>query len=152
MINIKNFDSNLLDIRKLSSKSTDDVIYNIKYYHIESLDSEDPLYLIFNNVDDGYLEEEGNRNKCLILNSLDKNKEVLKKYTKLWNEIKNQIEAINGSKAIEYKKDFMKIRFKWGDDLLLDEMLNNPSMIIVVRRFSRRQQVLSTSLFTKMFI
>ena len=112
MINIKKFDSNLLDIRKLSSKSTNDVIYNIKHYHMESLDSEDPLYLIFNNVDDRYLEEEGNRDKCLILNSLDKNKEVLKKYTKLWNEIKNQIETINGSKAIEYKKDFMKIRFK----------------------------------------
>ena len=31
MINIKNFDPNLLDIDKISSKSTNSVIYNIKY-------------------------------------------------------------------------------------------------------------------------
>ena len=41
MINIKNFDPNLLNIEKISFKSSDTVIYNIRYR-------------IFNNVD-GYI-------------------------------------------------------------------------------------------------
>ena len=80
MINIKNFDSNLLNIEKTSFKSTDAVIYNIQYITMESLDhvnidSENPLYLIFNNVD-GYIEE-SNGDKYLVFASTDKNKEVL---------------------------------------------------------------------------
>ena len=51
MINIKSFDSNLLNIDKIY---TDAVIYNIGYITKESLDhvntgSKNPLYLIFKN-------------------------------------------------------------------------------------------------------
>ena len=37
-----------------------------------------------------------------------KNKEVLKKYTELWDWIKNEIETINGVKKSEYNKIFWK--------------------------------------------
>ena len=77
----------------MSFKSTDIGIYHTEYtimkslesiYHTEytimkSLDSQNPLYLIFNNVD-GYIEE-GIGNKYVIVASTDNNKEVLKKYT-----------------------------------------------------------------------
>ena len=56
-----------------------------------------------------------------------------KKYTELWNEIKNQIKTTNGGEPIEYKKDFMKIRFESDDDLPLGEILSIPSMIVVTR-------------------
>ena len=36
----------------------------------------------------------------------ENNKKLLAKYTKLWDEIKNQIETINGGKPIKYKKGF----------------------------------------------
>ena len=92
----------------------------------ENIDSENPLFLIFNNVD-GYIEcnsiEESNGNKYLIFVSTDKNKEVLKKYKELWDEIKNQIETRNGGKPMEYKKDFLKIRFESDDDLPLGNIL-----------------------------
>ena len=61
----------------------------------------------------------------------DKKKEILEKYAKLWNEIKNQIETINGGKRIEYKKDFMKIRFESDDDLSLGKVLSIHNLIIV---------------------
>ena len=115
MIDIKNFDSNLLDIFKLSSETTDEIICDIKYYDMESHNSEDLPYLIFSNVV-RYIEESSG-DKCVIIGSTDKSKEVLTKYTELWNEIKNQIDTINGGKSIKYKKDFMKIRFKTGDNL-----------------------------------
>ena len=40
MINIKNFDPNLINIDKISFKSTDSVIDKIKYIIMESLDHE----------------------------------------------------------------------------------------------------------------
>ena len=82
MINIKNFDPNLLDIRKLSSKTTDCVIYSIKYINHVNIVCKNSLYLIFNNVD-GYIEEENSGNKYLIIASVDKIKEVLTKHTEL---------------------------------------------------------------------
>ena len=45
-----------------------------------------------------------NGNKYLTFASTDKNKEVLKKYTELWNEIKCQIKAINGGKQVNMEK------------------------------------------------
>ena len=68
----------------------------------------------------------------MIFASTDKNKEVLKNYTKLWDKIKNQIETISGNKPTEYKKDFMKIRFESHDDLTLGKTLSIPVCAIAV--------------------
>ena len=104
MINIKNFDPNLLKIDKKSYKNID--IYYIGYITVKDSDyvkinSVNPLYLIINEVD-GYIKEE-NGNTYLTLVFTDKNKEVLTKNTELWDGIKNEIKTINGSKAGEYK-------------------------------------------------
>ena len=66
MINIKNFDTNLLNIDKLSFKTDDSVIYNITI----NTDNKNSFYLIFNKVD-GYIEE-NNEEKYLIFASTDK--------------------------------------------------------------------------------
>ena len=84
MINIKNFDPNLLKIDKTSYKNID--IYYIGYTTIKDSDyvkmnSVNPLYLI-TDEGDGYFKE-NNGNKYLVLDSTDKNKELLKKYTEL---------------------------------------------------------------------
>ena len=72
------------------------------------------------------------KDKYLVFDSRNENKEVLKKYTQLWDEIKNQIETINGGKTIKYKKDFMKIRLESDNKLHLGKILSIPGMIIVV--------------------
>ena len=54
------------------------------------------MHLIIGKVD-GNIEED-NGNKYLVFDSTDENKEVLKKYTELWDGIKNEIETINGGK------------------------------------------------------
>ena len=96
MINIKNLDPSLLEINKLScEKANINIninihhinihhihssinIHHIEYITMRSLDhvninSGNPLYLIFNNVD-GYVIEESNRDKYLIFASTNKNK------------------------------------------------------------------------------
>ena len=55
----------------------------------------------------------------MIFASTEKNKMMLKNYTELWDEIKEQIQLISGDKMIKYSKDFTKIKFKTNDDLPL---------------------------------
>ena len=50
--------------------------------------------------------EEKNRNKYLVLDDVNENKEVSKKYEEVWEGIKKEIGMINGGKKIEYGKDF----------------------------------------------
>ena len=69
----------------------------------------------------------------MIFDSKDENKEVLKKYTKLWDGIKNETETINGNKKGEYDKDFMKIKFDTDDNLSLNKTLTLHNMTIIIR-------------------
>ena len=50
--------------------------------------------------------EEKRRNKYLVLDDVDENKEVSKKYEEVWEDVKKEIETINGGEKIEYVKDF----------------------------------------------
>ena len=53
----------------------------------------------------GHFEEESG-NKYLVLDDVDEKKEVLKKYEKVWEGVKKEIEMINGGEKIEYGEDF----------------------------------------------
>ena len=77
--------------------------------------------------------EENNGNKYLSFASTDKNEEVLKKYTKLWDEIKYHIQTINSVKSGEYEKDYMRIKFNSDDDLPLNKILTLHMLTIIVR-------------------
>ena len=73
----------------------------------EGIYSVNPLYLQIDHAS-GYIEEKKG-NKCLIFDSVDKNKKVSKKYADVWDGIKNKIKAINGDKENDYGKDYIKI-------------------------------------------
>ena len=117
MINIKKIDSNLLKIDKKSYKNTG--IYYIRYITMKSINDYENincvnlLYLIIGEVD-GYIEK-SNGNKYLFSASTDKNKKVLKTYTKLWDEVKYHIQTKNAGKSGEYEKKLLEnhIQFRW---------------------------------------
>ena len=102
----------------------------MKDFSYLNINSVNPLYLIIDEVD-GYIERK-NGNKYLILDSTDKNKKVLIKYTKLWDGIKNSIEKINNGSG-EYGNDFMKIKFNSDDNLPLNKTLKLPNMTTTIR-------------------
>ena len=115
MTNIKNFNPSLLSIDKISFE---------KYYeteHFKNFSNKNSLYLVFNNVD-AYIDynptEDDSVTKYLAFVFTDKNREALKNYTELWDEIKDQInKTINSDNPIKYGEDFMKARFESNDDL-----------------------------------
>ena len=93
IINLKNFESNLLKIDKKSYKSID--IYYIGYITIKKIDdcenihSVNPLYLLVNHAS-GYIEEK-NGNKYLIFDdSVNENKGLLKNMQMFGMELKTK--------------------------------------------------------------
>ena len=60
-----------------------------------------PLYLIVGVVEE-YIEEK-NWNKYLVFASADKNKEVLEKYTEIWDKTKSLIKKISDKQVIMMK-------------------------------------------------
>ena len=62
-----------------------------------------PLYLRITHAN-GYIEEI-NENKYLIFESIDENKELLKKYNDAFNGIRDEIKTINGGKENDYENN-----------------------------------------------
>ena len=58
-----------------------------------NINSVNPLYLRINHAD-GYIEEKG-VNKYLVFDSTDENKDLLKKYNDVFNEIMGKIKEIS---------------------------------------------------------
>ena len=117
IVNIKDFDTNLLKINKLSYKGVFSLnIYFIKYISTKNLNhmgvnhDKDFLCLFLDDLD-GYIKEDDGI-KHLVFTPAEKNKEALKNYKNFWEEIKRQIESINDDETIEYRKDFLKSKFE----------------------------------------
>ena len=110
LINIKDFDARLLKLDKKTSIGLG--IYYIGYVTKKpewNVNSVNPLYLMINRID-GFIEEK-NGDKYLNIADTNRNSEVLKKYSEVWNGIKDCIEKINNNKLGEYHKDYMKIKY-----------------------------------------
>ena len=121
MINIKNFDSNLL---KIDKKSHEDInIYYIGYIMIkkfsdcENIHSVNPLYLIIHSAT-GYFKEK-NGEKYLILDSIDKYEEVCSR--------------TNIGKELFYEKIYARIGINTDDDLPLNKQLKFRTLTIIIR-------------------
>ena len=72
------------------------------------------LYLIIQKATEHI--EEKKENKYLVFPTTDENKEVLKKYTQLWDRIKNEIETKKKRWYVgKREKKFMKIKFSSDD-------------------------------------
>ena len=65
----------------------------------------------------------------------DRNSEALKKYSEVWNGIKDCIEKNNkdDSKLKVYEKEYMRIKFKTEDNVPLNKVLYFINTIIVIR-------------------
>ena len=130
MINIKNFDSNLLKIDKKLYKDFD--IYYVGYITIKKIDKfsdyenihrVNPLYLIIHSATRYFKEK--NREKYLVLDLIDK-------YEEIFSGIKSKIETIN-SEQLFYENHYQKIGVNTDDNAALNKKLKFPSLKIIIR-------------------
>ena len=94
------------------------------------IDSVNTLYLIIAKVN-GYFEEI-NKGKYLTLVPTNESKEKIKKYEELWSKIRYIIRSMTKN-SDDYDEKYMKVKFNSDDELPLNKIIENPSMIIVVR-------------------
>ena len=95
-----------------------------------NINSVNPLYLGITCVN-GYIEEK-DANKYLVFDSTDENKELFKKYSDVFNGIKDKIKKIDNNDS-DYEKEYMKIKFNSDDDLPLNKLLKFRLMTITIR-------------------
>ena len=125
----------MLKVDKKNYKEID--VYYIGYVtfkeiaNCNNINSVNPLYLMIDKMI-GHFEEK-NGNKYLVLDDVNENKEVSKKYEKVWDGIKREIETINGVKKNEYGKDFKKIRFEYNDDLPMNKTIKLLLLTIIIK-------------------
>ena len=167
IIDLKKFDTGLLKIGKKSYKKIG--VYNIGYITKKKIDdyeniySVNPLYLIIANVSgyidekdlqtlylnidhaSGYIKEKG-VNKYLVFDSTDENKELLTKYSDVWNGIKNKIKEVDDIE-FDYEKDYMKIKFNSDDNLPLNKPLKFHNITITIRSVFEEDGELYPQLF-----
>ena len=141
MINIKNFGPNRIKIKshtKISLFVTLGILknlhQNLSYLKINSVNT---LYFITDKVD-GYIKE-SNGNKYLTLVSTDKNKDTLKKYTELWDKIKDLIRSITKTPG-NYDEKHMKIKFNSDNILPLNKILKVRNLTVVVRSLFKKKK------------
>ena len=89
-----------------------------------------PLYLRITQAN-GYIEEMG-VNKYLIFESIDENKELLKKDNDVFNGIMSKIKEVSNDEC-DCEKDYMKIKFNSDDNLPLNKPLNVHNMAITIK-------------------
>ena len=128
MIDIRNFQSNLLKIDKKPYKGID--IYYIGYITIKKFDdcenihSVNPLYLVIHSATGYFKEKDGE--KYLI-------RDPIEKYGEVFSGIKSEIETINSREELFYEKHYAKIGVNTDDDVPLDKRLKFPSLTIIIR-------------------
>ena len=114
-INLKDFDARLLKVDKKDYKEID--IYYIGYVTVKkiancsNINSINPLYLMINEVIGHFEEKIGN--KYLVLDDLDENKKVSKKYEGVWEGVKKEIGnwwRLMVAKKLNMGKIFKKLR------------------------------------------
>ena len=95
-----------------------------------NIKSVNPFYLGINHVN-GYIEEKDS-NKYSLFDSTDENKKLHKKYSDVFNEIKDKIKKIDINDS-DYEKEYMKTKFNSDDDLPLNKLLKFHLMTITIR-------------------
>ena len=128
MINIKDFQSNLLTIDKKPRKDFD--IFYAGYITIKiigncnNIRSVNPIYIIFNSATVYFKEK--NEEKYLIFN-------LTEKYKEFFSGIKSKIETINGGEKMYYEKNYDRIAVNTDDDIPFNKKIRFPSLIIIIR-------------------
>ena len=143
MINLKKFEPNRKSYKNIG-------IYNIGYIIIKKIDdceniySVNPFYLRIDHAN-GYIEEKG-VNKCLVFDSTDENKELLKKYNDVWNGVRDKIKEVSSNEC-DYEKDYIKIKFNSDDNLPLNKPIKVHLMAITIRSVFEEDGKLYPQLF-----
>ena len=108
-------------------------VYYIGYITIKTqwnVNSVNPLYLMIIKIKGHFEDVDGD--KHLIISS--ENGDIMQKYQEVFDGIKEIIKKINGySYPIKYDDNYMKIKFKTNDNIILNKIIYFPTVTRTIR-------------------
>ena len=110
MTNVNDFDPKLLLINEITTFNSGSTMFEISYCE----ESNTPC-IVFSNIE--CIFRKSSINKYLIICENNKNEKVLKNYTKIIDELKDQISFIIEYDLFVMGKEFTRFKFKTDDKL-----------------------------------
>ena len=136
LINIKNFNSNNLQLDKKNGLDND--IYYIGYITKKpqsNVNSLNPLYLVINKIKEYFEKVDGD--KYLIISS--ENGDIIQKYQEFFDGIKEIIKNINDySYPIKYDENYMKVKFNTNDNIILNKIIYFSTITITIKSVTQK--------------
>ena len=122
MTHINNFDPGLLLINEITNFNSGSTMFEVRYCEESNTPYVASTHYVFNNIE--CIFRESGINKYLIICENNKNEKVLKNYTKIIDELKDQILFKTEDDFSVMGKDFTRFRFKTDDKLLYNRKFN----------------------------
>ena len=113
----------MLLINEITTFNSGSTIFEISYYQ-----KSNTLYIVFNNIE--CIFGKIGINKYLLICENNKNKKMLKNYTTITDELKDQILFIVEDKLFVLGKDFTRFKFKTDDKLPYNKKINAAVCVI----------------------
>ena len=109
-----------------------------------NVNSVSPLYLMINRIKGHFEEKDGD--KYLIISS--KNGDIMQKYQKVFDGIKEIIKRMNYySYRIKYDDNYMKIKFNANDNIILNKIIYFHTITVIVRSVTQKDRKYYVQLF-----
>ena len=103
-----------------------------------------PLYLLINRIKGHFEELDGD--KYLIISS--ENDDIMQKYQKVFDEIKEIIKKINDyGQPIKYDDNYMKIAFNTDNNIALNKIIYFHTVTIIIRSVTKKDDEYYPQLF-----
>ena len=136
LINIKNFDPNILKLDKKQCYILMFIILVILQKKTEyGVNSVNPLYLMINRIKGHFEEKDGN--KYLIISP--KNIDAIQKYQGVFDRLKEIIKKVNDySQPTKYEDNYMKIKFNTDDNIPLNKIIYLPTITVTIRSVTKK--------------
>ena len=131
MTNVNDFDPNLLLINEITTFNSGSVMFEINYCE----ESNTP-YIVFDDIE--FVCRKSCINKYLVFRETQGNKKMLENYTKIIDEIKDQILFITEDNLFIMGKDFMRKKFKTSDKLPYNKKINVAVCVISINSVSEK--------------
>ena len=131
MTNINDFDPKLLLINEVTTFNCGSTMFELSY--CEELNTP---YIVFNDIECIFIKS--GIKKYLVFCETEKNKKMLENYTKIIDEIKDQIFFITEDDVFVMGNDFTRFKFKTNDKLSYNKKINVSVCVISIGSVSEQ--------------
>ena len=133
MINILDDEAEHIMVNDFKGCKDGSILFNLCYS-----DEINVLHIVFNNIDCIFLKS-GGIYSYLIFCENDKNKDMINNYLRIIDQIKEEMISWTDEENFDFNDDFLKFKFRTGDNLVYNEIINISVCVISLSSVIKRK-------------